>query len=155
MTEETKEKQNLYELAYLLDPAIPEEGLGGSVDTLRGILDAKGVKVVVSEMPALRGLAYTISIAEGGKRAKYDRAYFGFMRFDGTTEVADALGSELKKNKEIVRFMLIHAPKGTVPARAPRVAPGFRGVKNEQLPKEKPSEEEIDKQVDELIASTL
>jgi ribosomal protein S6 len=54
-----EDRQQVYEIGYLLVSSIPEEKVAGEVDALKAILSKKGAEFIGEEAPELRTLAYT------------------------------------------------------------------------------------------------
>lgn len=146
---------NLYEVAYILDPMIPEEKLQEHAAKITSAIEEKGGMIVLADNPKLRALAYQIEKAVGGKRAKYKQGYFAWVKCMLTPKSAKALEGELKHVQEVVRSMIIHTVKAssTYVARKPRREGAVSGV-GPLAPVEKPTEAELDKEVDTLLAST-
>ncbi len=140
----------LYELAYILDSGLPEEHLAEQVSHLTMAIEKHGGAIVLSDNPKMRTLAYTIEKSMGGKRAKYNSGYFGWIKFTMIPAEVPALESLVKSTPTIIRHMIIHTVKATAPyvARKPRA----EGDKDTNTPK--PTEAELDKEVENLIAST-
>ena len=161
MDNETK----LYEVGYLLLPMLAEETLPVEIDALRATVEKHTGVIESAELPKSRQLAYTISKKIANKRTECSQAYFGVVLFRAPAEAAPAIKSDLDKNEHILRFMLIE----TVPYEAPvRRVPREEGVVPEDKPKDAPEEpkekevektklspEEMDKEVEELIAVTV
>ncbi len=141
---------NPYEIGYILNPAIAEERLAVEAATLVSVLEKHGASITLSDSPKLRGLTYTIERSLGGKREKFDQGYFGWTKFMADPLKLDGINAELKLNRDIIRHMIIHA-NTKVSTRPPR---RFPVKKSEAGTEEKVSEEQIDKEVESLIAST-
>ena len=147
-----KEPQ-LYELAYILDPGIAEEHLAEHAGKITGVIEKHKGALVLADNPKLRGLAYSIERATGGKRQKFNQGYFGWVKFTVSPTAVPMIEKEVKAMTEVIRDMLIHTVKSVAPyvPRKPRATESVEGDK----PLEKPTEAELDKEVDELIASTV
>jgi ribosomal protein S6 len=140
-----------YELSFIFEPSITEADIPEYVGKLTELLDKSGAKVSYSETPRLRNLAYTIERAQGGKRFKFNQGYFGYLRFESEPASIEEIGKSVNALKFIIRSLLIHAPKKEVIT--PRV-PRANKAKEEGVVA-KVSEAEIEKEVDNLIASTV
>ncbi len=147
----------LYELGFLLDPVIPEDSVAGEVAKICQFIEARGGSVESSGTPILRSLAYTVEISGAGKRQKYNQAHFCWVRFKLTPNALAHLEQDILKFNVLLRHLVLTvAPGSTTPA--PR-----RYVKKETVPlaqtvvtatEQKVTEEDLDKEVDALIAST-
>jgi ribosomal protein S6 len=152
-TKENDSDPKLYELGFLLDPAVPEDAVSGEMAKLSQMLEAKGGRIEVVGTPILRTLAYTVEIAKAGKRYKYNQAHFSWLKFHLVPGEIEALNIEIGKFPGILRHLLVH---GTMASSTPALR---RYVKKDGVPgaevldAPKATEAEIDKEVDALIAS--
>lgn len=140
--------KKLYEVGYLLTPLIAEEKVGEEVNALRNSIESEGGFIASEEMPKMRKLAYEVSHSiTGGKKKKYEDAYFGWMRYNVSPDKAEGINASFKKNPNVIRFLIINA---TVEQPKP-----LRDESKRLAPKKdkKPamSEQEIDKEIDQLV----
>ena len=148
ISEDASEK-GLYELAYLLEPSVGESDVPARAGDLGAIIERLEGIVNISDNPKLRKLAYTIARSLGGRRQKYSQAYFGWIKFSAPAASIPLIDKEIKGLSFVVRYMLIRAVKVV-----PRVPRRIIAHKSEGLDAVvKPSVEEIDKEVESLIAS--
>jgi len=138
----------MYELSFIIDPAIPEEALSEEVAKLTSIITSHGGSVIIADNPRLRNLAYTIEIARGGKRRKYTQGHFGWIKFNSGADKVEQIGVEVDKDSAVIRKLLIH---GSI---APLPSPRRSISRTTTEPEAKISEAEIDKEVEKLIAET-
>ncbi|OHB25190.1 MAG: hypothetical protein A2542_02830 [Parcubacteria group bacterium RIFOXYD2_FULL_52_8] len=160
MENETK----LYEIGYLLLPMLAEETLAAEVATLRALVEKHGGVVQSAELPKSRQLAYTVGKKIANKRSEFNQAYFGTMLFRALPEAAPAIKSDFDKQDNVLRFMLIETVPYEAPVRrAPReegeaapveaaATPVERALVEEKPAKEALTSEDIDKEVEGLIA---
>ena len=88
-----------YELAYLLSPAIGEEGVLAYSQKLSSLIeDQKGV-VKHAEQPRKRKLAYPVK--------KERDAYFGWTTFQLTPSTVTALDKKIKMEDQLLRHMIM------------------------------------------------
>ena len=105
---EINDERRVYELGYHMVSTLTEEELLKEVDSLRGAISELGGDFITEGEPALMDLAYTMYIGEGGKNTAYDKAYFGWMKFDLEPAQLDHLQKEvIDENKNILRHLLI------------------------------------------------
>ena len=109
-TEDHKEAQ-VYELGYLVLPSIAEENLADVVSTLQGIVKKSGGVEIASEDPLKFDLAYTMSKVVGARKYVVNEAYIGWMKFEVEPSVVDSIKSDVEKLDEILRCLLIKAPR--------------------------------------------
>jgi ribosomal protein S6 len=111
-TEDHKEK-GVYELGYLILPSIPEDSLSEVVTRLKSIFTKANGTEIASENPFKLDLAYSMSKAVGSRKYVVQEAYLGWMKFELEPESIPALNEEVKKVEEVLRFLLIKAPRET------------------------------------------
>ncbi|MEN9561743.1 MAG: hypothetical protein RIQ56_1016 [Candidatus Parcubacteria bacterium] len=130
MSETNKEQETMlriYEAGYQISPTVQEANLEQVVAEVRAVVEKAGGTFIAEGAPALMKLAYQMPAMEAGKRVEYDRAYFGWLKFESTLEAADAVKSSLEKNPVILRAIVF----GTVreETRAKLKAPQLKEVK--------------------------
>lgn len=96
----------VYELGYLLMPSVDEGNLGNERDALVALI-TKFKGIVISEgQPQLIDLAYDMSKMINNKKHNYSQAYFGWIKFDVTPNVIEALTSEVEDLENIIRSLM-------------------------------------------------
>lgn len=144
-----------YEIAYLINPDIPEDEVFGEAGKVTGFIqDAHGLVGRIEE-PKRHKLAYPI--------AKFRDAYFGWTTFTvARARVAD-IERKVGQEKRIVRFLIVEEVKRPIREFRPRSegerrrpsAPRLEAVKPfvPALPKEedKTKIEELDKRLEEIL----
>ena len=148
---------NVYELGYLLAPTIAEEQLPGEVQNIKSVLDKFEVVTITEDFPKLRPLAYTMVKATTGQRNKFDKAYFGWIKFEASSNAIPLIKTELDKNGHIVRSLVIGTVReSTLATQRVPFRPGAEGdkaKKPDELAADQPkaTQEELDKSIDSLI----
>lgn len=96
----------VYELGYLLMPSVNEENLSDERDALVALI-TKSKGIVISEgQPQLIDLAYEMSKVINNKKQTYSQAYFGWIKFDVTPDVIDALTVEIENGESLIRSIM-------------------------------------------------
>ena len=155
----------VYEAGYLILPTVAEEELDGVVAEIRALIEKAGGSLIAEGAPISQKLAYTMYVNLGGKRVAYDRASFGWLKFEADGEAAEALRDMLEKNPSILRSILFKTVREDTRAVA-RTQQGGQGmlreVKRTDTIKSTPakgaqegageevSQEALDKSLDEL-----
>lgn len=152
--ENVDSKVSVYEVGYIMVPSIPEENLGGEVTTFKDSLTEKGVTFISDEYPKMMELAYEMSRSIANKKQKFSYGYFGWVKFECTTENAKVIKDYLDKNETLVRYLMIKTVRENTMS-TKRVYGKTDSSKRRSTPKTEESlpinEEVIDKEIDALV----
>lgn len=151
----------VYETGYQISPSVKEEDLDKVVAEIRSVIEKAGGSFIAEGAPAMNRLAYAIETKEGGKRVNHDRAYFGWLKFESTTDTAGILSEALAKHPSIIRSVVFKTVREDT--RAKMKAPTLREVKRTDTIKTSPrradeetkgpvSEVDLDKALETLTA---
>lgn len=102
---------NSYELAYHVLPTVAEGEVATVRDTILKQIEDAGGTVTVEETPQRFDLAYEIVKYLEGKNRRFSSAYFGWIRFTATSEVAPVVDEALKQENKVLRHLLIKLTK--------------------------------------------
>ena len=155
----------IYEIGYTVIPTVKEEELEGVVGKIRGEIEKVGGNFIAEGAPASTRLAYEISARatsseRGAKKAIYDRAYFGWLKFEAATSAARTLEEALKHNTDILRAIVFQTVREDT--RAKMKAPTLREVRRTDTIKAAPrrvaesegktpvSEEDLEKALEDI-----
>lgn len=105
--------QTVYEIGYLVLPSIPEENLSGVVDSIKALVKKASGHELDSETPFKYDLAYTMAKTVGQSRYVVKDAYLGWLKFELESGKVAAVKAGLEKINELLRFILIKAPRET------------------------------------------
>ena len=143
--------KNLYELSYLLVPIITTEKLADEVNAIRGVIESKEGLILNEEHPKMRDLAYEIAhMVAGGKRTRYENAYFGWMKFNLAQDVLIKLNADLKKNNVLLRYLIINLTKEI----GNPIKNDSNKIKMAKRTKKISSDKEIDKEIENLLVKS-
>jgi ribosomal protein S6 len=117
----------VYEAGYHISPLVKEEDIEKIVAEIRGVVEKGGGTFIAEGAPALIKLAYEIEGRAEGKKHMFDRGYFGWLKFEASSETADALKDALKVHADIFRSMVFRTVREETRARLK--APQLREVK--------------------------
>ena len=152
----------IYEVGYHIAPIVKDEDLEKVVSSIRGVIEKAGGSFITEGAPSMLRLAYPMSVREGEKSTEYDRAYFGWIKFESIPTACAALEASLWANPLIVRSMVFKTVREDT--RAKMKAPTLRDVKRTDTIKAAPkkgatdaqkapvSEVELDKALETLTA---
>jgi ribosomal protein S6 len=156
----------IYEIGYTIIPTVKEEELEKVVGTVRSEIEKAGGNFIAEGAPSATRLAYTIvtrsARGEGAKKSEYDRAYFGWIKFEARSTAVHALELSLKQNANILRSIVFQTVREDT--RAKMKAPTLREVRRTDTIKSSPrraipteekgpvSEEELEKALKDITA---
>ncbi|MAZ67439.1 hypothetical protein CL652_01565 [bacterium] len=160
MTEDSKEMQ-VYELGYHILPTVVADDLEGEVGKLRSAIEKRGGSFIAEGTPEIVSLAYPMFVNYGGKQTKYERAHFGWMKFEMDREQAVALREEdLSRNSLLLRYTLFKTTREETRAQLQTEqstilrevkTTGILEKKHEAEEGGEVSEEALEKTIDELV----
>ena len=140
MNTENETSLRIYEAGYQISPSVKEEDLEKVVAGIRAVVEKAGGTFIAEGTPTLMKLSYPMSTMEAGKRVEYDRAYFGWLKFESTLEAADSLRDSLKVDQQILRSLVFSTIREETRARLK--APQLREVKRTDTLKTTPRKAE-------------
>ena len=152
MTENKETK--IYEIGYLLTPELLEGAVAEEVNALKTlVLDKLGGIEISSEMPKPIGLAYEMRKKVSGKTERYNKAHFGWIKFELSPESIAGAKSYLEGNAKVIRFLIIKTVRENTLAvkKAPRTGEPARKKTGSESTLPAMSEEELDKTIEELV----
>ena len=89
----------LYEVVYILDPALDEDGVNARLDKHHGVLASGGAEVVAVDHWGLRQLAYPI--------ANQGTGYYVVAHFNSGPDALPEFERQLKLDESILRYLLV------------------------------------------------
>lgn len=99
----------IYEIGYLLSPAIRDEDLSTRENELKESLTKLGAIVISEGAPEFIDLAYEMSRVIENKRVRFTQGYFGWFKIEiDPAKMAEAK-EILDKNTLLIRYLLIGA----------------------------------------------
>jgi ribosomal protein S6 len=161
MKENMKEdRMQVYEIGYLLVSSIPEEKVEREVALLKGALEKKGADFIGEEAPELRTLAYQMVKKIGPTNHRFDKGYFGWMKFELASKEIEAIKKSFEENPNMLRMLLINTIRENTylgkksPVPMPEVsAEPMAEIAPESVLESTPvvSAEEMDKSIDAMV----
>ena len=154
-------EEKIYEVGYHIVSSVAEEQIPAEVEKIKGYLAKEKAIIISEETPKLRPLAYSIKKAFGGSYKVFDKAYFGFVKFE-LLEDADirTIDLAMKNNESVLRYIVIktvrentmYSPKITVFSdKDAKIKTNLKIDKTVEKDEKPASIEEIDKSIDELV----
>ena len=166
MHEEGDAESRVYELGYLIVPAISEEDAPKEASALKELVVKLAGSVISEDAPHHISLAYTMYRSENGKRQKFDAAHFGGIKFEMEPAQVLELKEALDTNKNILRYIVFKTVRENTRSdvKPPQARSSDRGDRGDrrmesapkaQLRKEEEnvpvSEEALDRSIKELV----
>ena len=105
------ELTTVYELGFHLVPSIPEEGITEQFEAIKSHIEKVGGTFVDEQAPQLIDLAYTMEKRQERGYERYERAYFGWVKFEVAPEALEGLNEELETINTLLRTILIKASR--------------------------------------------
>jgi len=137
----------VYEIGYHINPNKKEDELEATVSDVRSMIEKAGGSFIAEGASSLTKLSYAISLKENGKRADYDRGYFGWIKFEAPVTAAAMLEVALKMHKDIIRAVFFQTVREETRARFKTQS--MREVKRSDILKAAPRIEEVSAPVSE------
>ncbi len=149
----------VYEVSYLLTPAVEEGEIATEYGNLKAVITSLGGEAIADEMPRKIELAYTFEKVIQNIKHKFDTAYFGWFKFAMDAEKVNDLKKKLDLDTKIIRHLIIKTVRENTVASKRFVRSAEGGVTRKYTPKvrsegEIPVEinkEEIDKEIDAMV----
>jgi len=151
----------VYELGYLLVPTISEEEVPAVYGNLKELVASHGGVMISDDMPRMIPLAYEMLKVVQNVRSKFTNAYFGWVKFEMGADQIGEMKKKLDLDPNVLRFLIIKTVReNTIAAKrfvsreggVHRKAPGVGVKKEEGAPVEEINKEEIDKEIEAMVA---
>lgn len=156
MNEINKENDFLvYELGFHLLPTVDESNLLSEFSKIKSIVEESGGVMISEDVPKMVNLAYEISKSIDSKKHKFNKAYFGWVKFEAEPVKVVEIKNKIENDQSILRFLIIKTVRENT-IHTPKI-PMFRKENHkeekteEQEEKPKMSEAELDKSIDDLV----
>jgi len=151
-----KDNDNLvYEVGFHLLPNMDESNVPTEALKIKSIIEENEGVIISDEIPKMIPLAYDISKVIDTKRQKFNKAYFGWVKFEMDPSKILNVKTKVENLANVLRFIIVKTVKEDT--MHTHKIPMFRkeNAKEEKgedvADKPKVSEAEIDKSIDELI----
>lgn len=101
----------VYEIGYHIAPVMNEEHIPAEVVVIKDLIEKGKGRIISEEFPKVKILAYTISKIIDGKKHNFEKAYFGWIKFEMDGSEVLKVKKALDVNEKILRFLLIKTVK--------------------------------------------
>jgi len=151
----SKEGVKVYEISFHILPFVGEENVAHEVSKIKDALDKIKAVVISEDFPRLRGLAYPITKVIKGDKKICNEAYFGWVKFEASTEVVNVLKGEVEELPNVIRYLIMKTVRENT-------LYGAKFVRDKEIKRERKEEqktaakvqinqEELDKTIDSLV----
>lgn len=148
------DSKQVYEIGFHILPTVAEENLGDEVSLIRGAIEKNG-SVISEEFPKMRDLTYEMEKNLDAKNLKFDRAYFGWIKFEMDSDQVAEVDSVAKSHKNVLRYLIIKTVREntllTKPKEEAEKSEEETDSKKKPEKKEEMSEKEVDESIEELV----
>ena len=134
--EENEVVTRVYEAGYHILPTVAEGDVEKIVGSVRSEIEKLGGSLIAEGAPSLMKLSFSMDKREGERHVAYDRGYFGWLKFEASTDSAAKLMNALKLNQSILRSIVFKTLREDT--RAKFKAPQLREVKRSDVIKSSP-----------------
>lgn len=152
----------IYEAGYHVVPTAKEDVVETIVASIRSAIEQAGGSFIAEGAPQLIKLAYPIDVRERERFVTYDRAFFGWIKFEAPASAARLVEEALHTNTSIMRSIVFRTVREDT--RVQLKAVGLREVKRSDTLKAAPkraqegdagpvSDTDIEKAIDEIVAA--
>lgn len=152
----------IYEAGYHIVPTAKEDSVEATVSSIRAIIEKVGGSFIAEGAPQLIKLAYSIDVRERERFVSYDRAFFGWIKFEAPATAAAEVEEALRTNSSIMRSIVFKTVREDT--RVQLKAVGLREVKRGDTLRAAPkqtqegvaaqvSDADIEKAIDEIVAA--
>ncbi|MDB4984184.1 MAG: Ribosomal protein [Patescibacteria group bacterium] len=97
----------IYEIGYLLSPAVRDEDLETRVSELKETLAKFGATVISEGAPEFIDLAYEMTRVIDNKNVRFNQAYFGWVKIEIEPKGIALVKEFMDANIGIIRYLLI------------------------------------------------
>ncbi len=156
INEEKELNSQVYELGYLLVPTLSEGEVPSYFTSLKDMIASFAGEFISEEMPRMMPLAYEMTKVISNVNNRFNDAYFGWIKFEMTTENVINLKAKLDLETNIIRFLITKTVReNTIAQKKFNTKESLRKrTKKEDNEEVAPiNEEEVDKEIEKMVAA--
>ena len=152
-------ESKIYEIGYHIVPLVAQDNVPAEATKLKFEIEKHKGTIISEETPKLRVLAYEIPKMVSGNKHNFDKAYFGWIKFEALGDAIGKIKEFLEHEENILRFLLIKTVRESTLAPMQRIVTSMRAERDraprealkEKVDKKPASVEEIDKSIEKLL----
>ncbi len=96
----------VYEIGFLLSPAIRDEDLAARENEIKDIITSAGGTIITNGAPEFIDLAYEMSRVIDNKRVRFTQGYFGWIKFTLEPSELLAVKDAIEKKAFLIRSLI-------------------------------------------------
>ena len=139
------DSKQVYEIGFHIMPTVSEEKIGDEVAIIRSAIEKAEGMIVSESFPQMKPLAYSMEKHIDTKKVRFDKAYFGWVKFEMSPDLISEVKGVADTHQNILRYLIIKTVRENT----------MREVKEriteEKKEKGEVSEEELNKSIEELV----
>lgn len=144
----------VYELGFLLSPAIREEDLDARTTEIKDVITNATGEVITMERPEFIDLAYQMIKVIDNKNVRFDQGYFGWIKFNLEPKELKTVTELLEKNTLIIRMLMVKTvSENTIISKKPLSKILKSNVRESIVEGEEVIESEIEEDIDPGMAA--
>ena len=101
----------VYEIGYHLLPSIDESEVPVQSLKIKSIIEESGIAVIAEGMPKMTVLSYDISKNIDSKKHKFNKAYFGWVKFEADPSQIGGIKIKIEGLANVLRFIIVKTVK--------------------------------------------
>jgi ribosomal protein S6 len=153
--QESSEKK-VYEAGFHIVPTMATEDVRAEFEAVKKMIQANGGELISEGEPQLRNLAYTLSKTVKAVKSNYDKAYFGWLKFETFPHQIGQIKKALDEMPTIIRHLIVITVRentmvGKADAAADMDETAADEIKEEAEGTPSGTLEDLDKTIDELV----
>ncbi len=148
------ERLQVYEIGFHIVPIVSVDTLPAEVNAIRSLIENNGGAIIAEDAPKSKSLAYTLSRMRAGKKENFDTAFFGWIKFEGSSASINTIKEGVEKNENILRYLIIKTVRESTLAsivKAPVREKAAEDKKPSDEDKPKMTDEDMDKTIEEMV----
>ena len=111
--EDNLDEIQVYEVGFHILPTVPEEKVQEELSLIEDVISKNGGSIIAQDFPKMRTLAYDVAKTVDTKRLSFNKAYFGWIKFEIGKENIAKIKNALDTNLNILRFIIIKTVRET------------------------------------------
>ena len=104
---ETTVDSRVYEVSFVFDNKLDEGAALEKGNAIKQSIATLGGSFISEEAPYMRELAYEMIRVQNNVNVRFNEGYFGWIKFEVSSESVKSLEKTLKEDEQVVRFLIV------------------------------------------------